>query len=124
MPDYHSVLEKYGLQVLEVAGFLNDTDVEITSDIRVLHPVFRRNLWRDMTKEQYAMMRPSILLATAILDDPVTLCYFHALAVPAREMKTILLDTFTAKTDCKVVMIPDVLTAVEQREIFNKLCKT
>ncbi|KAI5204904.1 hypothetical protein AUEXF2481DRAFT_29466 [Aureobasidium subglaciale EXF-2481] len=141
MPDYHPVVEKYGLQVLEAAGFLNDTDVQMTPDLRgqlaiagyrnpegemrkMLHPVFRRDLWTNASKAQFAVMQPSILLATAILDDPVTLCYFHALTVPAKEMETLSLDTCTVRTECKVMEIPEYLTAVEQNEILDKLCKT
>jgi len=140
IPDYPVLIEKYGLQVLEAAGFLNhesnfiskringrlaseswridqgDTDIETK-----IHPVLRREMWNRVTDSQYLLIQPALLLATAILDDPVTLCYFHALAEPVTSMDTVSHVSAGLTADCKIMRIPNSLTEDQQRDIYMKL---
>ena len=142
VPDYPVLLEKYGLQVLEAAGFLNHESDPISkringrlaskpwridkgaTDIETkIHPVFRQSKWDRITDRQYALMHPTLLLATAILDDPVTLCYLYALAEPVASMDTVSHASAGLTADCKIMKIPDSLTDDQQRDTYMKLCR-
>jgi hypothetical protein len=131
---WQGLLSKWGFPVLEKAGFLdyypNTGDVCMkplgrTAERRnpnkrpdkLIHPVLRRDMWRDIDDDEYRVMEPAILLATAILDDPATLAFYHTVAD---------LDSMTEFTDaihgvCKVVDVPDTLTGEQEVEVFNKL---
>lgn len=142
VPDYPVLLEKYGLQVLEAAGFLNHESDPISkringrlaskpwridkgaTDIETkIHPVFRQSKWDGITDRQYTLMHPALLLATAILDDPVTLCYLYALAEPVASMDTVSHASAGLTADCKIMKIPDSLTDDQQRDTYMKLCR-
>ncbi|KAG9851580.1 hypothetical protein KCU98_g5854, partial [Aureobasidium melanogenum] len=128
VPDYPHHVEKYGLQVLEAAGFLNHKDEGMSGKIngrcafeawrnpshspdlqKRIHHVWRWQQWAGITPHQYSLMTPALLLASAILDDPVTLSYFYALAMPSDSMDTVSHATKGLTADCKVLKIPDVL---------------
>jgi hypothetical protein len=66
-------------------------------------------------------MIPALVLATAILDDPVTLNNFHALAMPAYSMDNISHVSAGLMADCKIMKIPDVLDYNQQWDTFEKL---
>ena len=68
-------------------------------------------------------MHPALLLATAILDDPVTLCYLYALAEPVASMDTVSHASAGLTADCKIMKIPDSLTDDQQRDTYMKLCR-
>lgn len=140
MPDYPVLLEKYGLPVLEAAGFINNPiptehgymDGRLAfarwrnphqhDDPQILiHPVLRRKEWVGITDHQYSLMIPALVLATTILDDPVTLNYFHALAMPADSMDNISHVSAGLTADCKIMKIPDVLDYNQQWDTFKKL---
>ena len=140
LPDYPHLLEKYGIQVLDAAGFLNHQSAYIGKNINGrlafgvlrnfdndqsiearIHPVFGRNKWDDITDHQYSLMHPALLLASAVLDDPVTLSYFYALAMPRESMDTIKHVSAGLTADCKIMKIPDILDDDQQRSTFSKL---
>ncbi|THW11392.1 hypothetical protein D6D24_07242 [Aureobasidium pullulans] len=140
IPDYHPLLEKYGIQVLGQSGFINHLGVPPAMNNNIhgrlafawyrnpmieknkeIHPVLRKELWPNITYREWNLMQPSLLLASAILDDPVTLNYFHALAVPSAEMETQFHHSDTFVGYCKNMSIPDVLTEAEQMEVFRKM---
>lgn len=137
-PDYNPVHEKYGLKILNAAGFINSIHPYEAITIgpmgrlygnsyrnptwdpaEKLHPVFRRSMWHGISDEQYALLHPALNLASAILDDPTTLNYFHALSQPASSMTTVL-DSDTGLT-CKIVDIPATLTEAQQRATYQLL---
>jgi hypothetical protein len=80
----------------------------------LIHPVLRRKEWVGITDHQYSLMIPALVLATAILDDPVTLNYFHTLAMPADSMDNISHVSADLTADCKIMKIPDVLDYNQQ----------
>lgn len=100
LPGWPELLEKWGLQVLETAGFINDTSwrnsrpTDIKGKYYVLHndgpihPVLRRNMWDGMSDELWHAMQPALFLATAILDEPDTLNFLDGLMVPSHEMRS------------------------------------
>jgi hypothetical protein len=139
IPDYPHLLEKYGVQVLAAAGFLNHKINQtsdhingrlafkpwrrnIAHDVRArIHPVFEQRKWDGIIDRQYFLMLPALQLATAILDDPITLSYFHALAMPSDSMETVSHVSAELTADCKIMKIPDALDEHQQREAFRKL---
>ncbi|KEQ72542.1 hypothetical protein M436DRAFT_48927 [Aureobasidium namibiae CBS 147.97] len=139
IPDYPPLLEKYSVQMLEAAGFLNhDTGFDIAKingrlafapwrnyhrdpDLQIrIHPVLRRDKWLGITDYQYSLMLPSLLLASAILDDPITLNYFCALSRPSADMKTVKHVSAGLTADCKIMEIPATLSYNDQQETYNK----
>lgn len=139
-PDYPYHLEKYGMQVLEAAGFLNHQNQGMSGNIdgrlafeywrnrdhnpdlqKRIHPVWRLAQSVNLTPHQYSLMTPALLLASAILDDPVTLNYFYALAMPIDSMDTVSHVSNGLKADCKIMKIPDVLPEGEDFWTFMKL---
>lgn len=83
---WHPLIFKYGLQVLDAAGFINfETTKPHTYNPKGyweskrnrsgllaerIHPVLRKEMWHLFTDEEYKTIMPALLLATAILDDP------------------------------------------------------
>ncbi|KEQ66435.1 uncharacterized protein M437DRAFT_39515 [Aureobasidium melanogenum CBS 110374] len=132
-PDYPHHLEKYGMQVLEAAGFLNHKDEGVSGKIngrwafeawrnldhspdlqKRIHQIWRKQYWVGITPHQYSLMTPALLLASAILDDPITLSFFYALAMPVDSMGTVSHATAGLTADCKILNIPDVFPEGEE----------
>lgn len=135
-PDYNPIHEKYGLKILNAAGYINS--IYPTESMTFgpmgrlygssfrnptwdpaekIHPVLRSHMWQGVSDEQYASLYPALNLASAILDDPTTLNYFYALSRPASSMTTVV-DPDTNLT-CKIMDIPDALTETQQRETYQ-----
>jgi len=132
-----ALLGHWGFPVLEKAGFINfypgDDDVNMKPlgrlagkrnpsgrKTELIHPVLRRGMWKDIEDDQYDLMEPAILLASAILDDPATLAFFHAIA------DTSSMTQFHDATHgpCFVASIPPTLTDQQQTEVYDKVMKT
>jgi hypothetical protein len=139
-PDFHPLHEKYGLKILNAAGFINSVHPYETMSgpvgrlqgnlwrnpsldwTEVIHPVLRFDMWRGITLEDYNLIRWSIYLASAILDDPQVLNYFWALKQPAADMITIT-DPDTNMV-CKIVDIPSTLTEEQQHATYQAILAT
>lgn len=135
---WSEVVHKWGLQMLERAGFLN-VDVlladgwymspfgkfaaEVTNPQRLpdqrIHPGFWKDLWHKTTDTDYDLMRPALILASAFLDDPTTLCLFHAMAAPADQMITFLDPKLGW---CKRLDVPATLSDDQQIVTYHKIC--
>lgn len=98
-PDWHPLLEKWGLQVFSAAGFLNSTAyggfgqgqmpegrLPAATGFGPIHPLLREDMWQGLRTGEYSLMEPAIRLASAILDDPETLRFFAGLMVPSDQM--------------------------------------
>ncbi|KAG9555021.1 hypothetical protein KCU71_g11538, partial [Aureobasidium melanogenum] len=82
-----------------------------------IHPVFRKDMFRNITDAGYELMLPAILLANAWLDDPTTLNFFHG--VWATEQHTSYWDLDLGH--CTIVHIPQTLSEYSQRETHEKI---
>ncbi|KAG9949612.1 hypothetical protein KCU85_g4242, partial [Aureobasidium melanogenum] len=126
---------KWGLQVLERAGFINlQADVRNNASVEpkgrffdkrpsnwrddLVHPVFRKDMWRNITESEWEALRPASLLASALLDDPTTLCIFHAIS----EVSNHLVGQDPKLELYKKVRVPVTLTDAEQQSTFHKIC--
>lgn len=98
-PDWHPLLEKWGLQVFSAAGFINSTAyggfgqgqmpegrLTALTGNGPLHPLLREDMWQGLRAGEFTLMEPAIRLASAILDDPETLRFFAGLMVPSDQM--------------------------------------
>lgn len=129
------VISKWGLQVLDAAGFLNlnlglpnasadpqgryfSKRPEALKD-EALHPVFRRDMWKGILYEhEWSAIRPAFLLASALLDDPTTMCLFYAVATPTC-YEWIRDPTMQF---CTRLRVPNCLTEAQQASVFQKIC--
>ncbi|KAH0394616.1 hypothetical protein KCU89_g11177, partial [Aureobasidium melanogenum] len=128
------ITTKWGLQVLEKAGFIN-LEVDVRNALAdpkgrffdkrpsgwrddPIHPIFRKDMWRNITDLEYDTLRPAFLLASALLDDPTTLCLFHALFNTSDH---ITFQDPNFKT-CRKLQVPTTLTDAEQLSTFHKIC--
>jgi len=138
-PDYHPILEKFGLKILNAAGFINNLQPLEEMGIgpfgqlhcfdwrnpkadpnQRIHPVFRFDMWHGIAQEDYDLLYHSLLLASAVLDDPIVLCYFHAMRQSVASMDTVVdPDTFLT---CRIVDIPTYLTPDQQAETYQAMC--
>ncbi|KAH0372369.1 hypothetical protein KCU65_g1204, partial [Aureobasidium melanogenum] len=98
-------------------GFASKRNPTGMNDERI-HPVFRREVWQNLTEPDYQTIMPALLLASAFLDEPSTLCLFHAISVPADQMTTI--EDPNLK-NCKRLQVPETLTEPEQWAVFHKI---
>lgn len=132
---WNSLISKWGLQILDQAGFLNlnlglpdaSTDPqgryfpkrpEVWKD-EALHPVFRRDMWKGgLLDDEWSSMKPAFLLASALLDDPTTMCLFYAVATPS--CHEYLSDPTLPL--CRRLQVPDSLTEAQQASVFQKIC--
>lgn len=132
--DWHGIIAKWGLLVLEKAGFLNyypadDDDYAEPigrlararnpdgDDDKRIHPVFRRGMWSDINDEEYQLLEPVLLLASALLDDPGTLAFFYAIS--DSNLMTEFEDEVHGK--CKVTTVPASLSSVQETEVYQKI---
>lgn len=132
--DWHALIARWGFPVLEKAGFLNyyppDDDDYMdpigklatarnpdNEDDKRIHPVFRQEMWRDIDDEEYLLLEPALLLASALLDDPGTLAFFHAIS--DLESMTEFEDEVHGK--CKVAHVPAVLSNAQETEVHQKI---
>ncbi|KAH0365928.1 hypothetical protein KCU65_g5699, partial [Aureobasidium melanogenum] len=132
--DWHGIIAKWGLPLLEKAGFLNyypsdDNDYaepigKLTRarnpenlDEKRIHPVFRKDMWPDIDDEEYLLLEPALLLASALMDEPGTLAFFYAI---------LDLNSMTEFEDekhgkCKVATVPATLSKAQQAEVYRKI---
>ncbi|KEQ77468.1 hypothetical protein M436DRAFT_59461 [Aureobasidium namibiae CBS 147.97] len=47
-----------------------------------IHPVLWQDMFVSMTDDDYELLQPALILASAIPDDRTTLHFFHALSDP------------------------------------------
>jgi hypothetical protein len=133
-PGVDPLIRKWGLQILEAAGFINHEPengdgyadpVGHMASIRnplnsleeQLHPVLRRDMFASVTDEDYELMEPALILASAILDDPTTLHFFHAVSDPAHH--SLVNDQRLGMS--RVVTIPGTLSQAEQTAVNKKI---
>lgn len=103
--DWHPLLEKWGIQVMEAAGLINSTACRGIGEGQMpsgrltaalgngpIHPLLREDMWHGLRAGEYALMEPAIRLASAILDDPETLCFFAGLMVPSDQMPCVYIQ--------------------------------
>lgn len=132
--DWHGLIAKWGLPVLEKAGFLNhypadDDDYaepvgRLASarnphgdDDKRIHPVFRKDLWPDIDDDQYQLLEPALLLASALLDDPDTLAFFYAVS----DLKSMTEFEDEVHGKCKVANVPAALSNAQETEVYRKI---
>ncbi|KAG9735447.1 hypothetical protein KCU73_g10505, partial [Aureobasidium melanogenum] len=132
--DWHGSIAKWGLPVLEKAGFLNyypldDDDYAEPigrlararnpdqDDDKRIHPVFRREMWPDIDDDQYQLLEPALLLASALLDDPGTLAFFHAIS----DLKSMTEFEDEVHGKCKVASVPATLSNAQETEVYRKI---
>ncbi|KAI4716848.1 hypothetical protein E4T48_06978 [Aureobasidium sp. EXF-10727] len=133
-PKWHALLDKWGFPVLEKAGFLRYDAPEEDEymapigrlakarnpsgdDDKLIHPVLRREMWKDINDEEYGLLEPALLLASALLDDPATLTFLYAVA----DVKAMTEFQDTVHGVGKVVSMPTTLTNAQQTAVFEKI---
>ncbi|KAI4852866.1 hypothetical protein E4T44_01212 [Aureobasidium sp. EXF-8845] len=133
-PEVSPLIRKWGLQILEAAGFVNhEPEVgEVYTDPigrlaktrnpldepeKQIHPVLRREMFTSITNEDYELMQPALLLASAILDDPTTLHFFYAVSHLAQHSWI----THPKLGKCRVVTVPATLTKAQQTAAIKKI---
>ncbi|KAH0158244.1 hypothetical protein KCU67_g7588, partial [Aureobasidium melanogenum] len=134
VPQSSDVIKTWGLQLLEAAGFINceqdDGDAYMDPEGRWaktrnphnleaerIHPVFRKDMFQNITDDGYELMLPAILLASAWLDDPTTLNFFYG--VWADEQHTSFWNVNLGH--CTIVHVPQTLSEYSQRETHEKI---
>lgn len=75
-------------------------------------------MWPNITDSEWDALRPACLLTSAFLDDPTTLCLFHALSESSFH---VTFQDPNFKT-CKRLQVPIALTEAEQQSTFQKIC--
>ncbi|KAI4854036.1 hypothetical protein E4T44_00453 [Aureobasidium sp. EXF-8845] len=132
--EWHTLIEKWGLPILEKAGFLNyypaqnDRDMDPIGRLagarnpckdidERIHPVLRQDMWHDLDDDDYQILEPALLLATAFLDDPATLTFLHA--ITNNDSMVEYHDSIHGK--CRVARVPTALTDAEQTAVYSKV---
>ncbi|KAI5276986.1 hypothetical protein E4T47_00243 [Aureobasidium subglaciale] len=134
-PECHPLIEKWGLQILNAAGFI-DYEHEDENEFRdpkgryydiasppegirkaPVHPVLRQNMFPNISDKDYELITPALLLASALLDDPTTLNVFDALSVPSHLMSTLN----TSSNVFKFLKIPATLSQADQAQTYAKI---
>jgi hypothetical protein len=130
-PDWHPLLERWGLQVFSAAGFVNSTAHRGPGEGQMpvgrltaatgngpIHPLLRKEMWQGLRTDGYALMEPAILLASAILDDPDTLRFFAGLMVPSDQMLCVYVPHIGK---CPIYGPSQPLDAIAQADVYRKL---
>jgi DNA-directed RNA polymerase subunit L len=133
-PEVPALIRKWGLQMLEAAGFVNHepevgemytdpigrlakTRNPLDEPEKQIHPVLRREMFAFITDEDYELMQPALLLASAILDDPTTLHFFYAVSHPAQHSWI----TNPKLDKCRIVTVPATLKKAQQIATIKKI---
>jgi hypothetical protein len=133
-PGTQPLIRKWGLQILEAAGFINHqpeagdrfpdaigrmarTRNPLALPGEQIHPVLRKNMFWWITDEDYELLKPALILASAILDDPITLHFFYALS--HEKQWSWVNDQRLGR--CRTVTIPPTLTQAEQTAANKKV---
>ncbi|KAH0003978.1 hypothetical protein KCU78_g13620, partial [Aureobasidium melanogenum] len=133
-PQSSAVIQTWGLQLLDAAGFINyeqdDGDAYMDPEGRWartrnphnleaerIHPIFRKDMFRNLTDAGYGLILPAILLASAWLDDSTTLNFFYGVWAP--EQRTSFWDVDLGH--CAIVHVPQTLSEYSQRETHEKI---
>jgi hypothetical protein len=82
-----------------------------------IHPVLRRDMWEGIEDDEWPLLRPALLLASAILDDSATLTFLYAITDIAS--MTEFDDADHGK--CKIAHVPAALTDAEQTTVYSKV---
>ncbi|KAI5248861.1 hypothetical protein E4T43_01129 [Aureobasidium subglaciale] len=98
--DSSDIATKWGLGLLDKAGCINlntNLDKQLYQDPvgkvtkernshneynSQIHSVFRKTSWQNFSDAQFAAIRPALLLASALLDEPAILYFFYAISTP------------------------------------------
>lgn len=141
-----AVIEQWGLQVLEAAGFINrkqalnvdmnpmggpnyfNRNPELEEEQRI-HPVLRRDMFTELSKDKksypvisdddYKAITPSVLLVGALLDQESTLNFFYAVSNPSCHTK--VADPHDETKTQVHIKIPDKLTEEQQGNTYWKI---
>jgi hypothetical protein len=126
-PEVPALIRKWGLQTLEAAGFVNHepevgevyidpigrlakTKNPLEEPEKQVHPVLRKDMFAFTTDEDYELLQPALLLASAILDDPPTLHFFYAVSHVAQHSWI----TDPKLGQCRIITIPATLSKAQQ----------
>jgi hypothetical protein len=135
---YSTLQETFGFNVLNAAGFINrlpeqgpgwsgQTTALPGRYARIrdptmrrgdVHPILRRDMWYYINDEDYENILPALSLASAMLDDPETLYYYHALSKPIDEMQLVVDPTLG---ECRVTELPTRLSDAELEAVSQKI---
>ncbi|KAI5200401.1 hypothetical protein E4T38_06557 [Aureobasidium subglaciale] len=94
--DWNPLLDKWGMQVLNKAGFINYTPPSSEkymdpighgaeernpgdTEAERIHPVLQQDMWRNVSDDDFELLKPALLLATAILDEPETIALLRCI---------------------------------------------
>lgn len=141
-----AVIEQWGLQVLEAAGFINckqalnvdmnpmggpnyvNRNPKLEEDKRI-HPVLWQDMFTELSKgekpwpvisdDDYKAITPSVLLAGALLDQESTLNFFYAVSTPSCHTK--VADPHDETKTQVHIKIPDKLTEEQQGDTYWKI---
>jgi hypothetical protein len=132
--EWHYLIEKWGLPLLEKAGFLNyyppehDRDMDPIGRLAEarnpskefnerIHPVLRQDMWRGLDDDDYQILKPALLLASTFLDDPATLTFLYAIT----DIDSMTEFNDSAHGKCKVAHVPAVLTDAQETAVYDKV---
>jgi hypothetical protein len=104
-PDWHPLLEKWGLQVFSAAGFVNSTAHRGPGEGQI--PIGR-----------LTAATGNGVLASAILDDPDTLRFFAGLMVPSDQMPCVDIPHIGK---CPIYGPSPPLDPIAQADVYKKL---
>ncbi|KAI5269735.1 hypothetical protein E4T47_06813, partial [Aureobasidium subglaciale] len=132
---FSDIATKWGLGLLDKAGCINlntNLDKQLCQDPvgkvakernphnecnSQIHSVFRKTSWQNCSDAQFAAIRPALLLASAWLDEPATLCFFYATSTP----ETMITFEDPKLGTCKRLNIPSYLTPEQQNLTVERL---
>lgn len=78
--EYHTtkIPKNIDHDAMEIDGDPKAEDVDETYD-DLIHPVFRRAQWDNMTDEKWQITEPVVQLATRVLEEPAILPFFNGI---------------------------------------------
>lgn len=75
-------LDKISFNELRAGGYI-DLSPRFNNDLRInsnpIHPLFHRSQWIYLSNEDFALLQPSLQLASKLLVSPRFLSFWHAL---------------------------------------------
>ena len=78
-----SDIDHWTVARLNAAGALYIDDPHL-GDLTIIHPIFSKANFKDVSDADYNLVEPSLRLASAYLNEPSTLCFWWSLAFAER----------------------------------------
>lgn len=115
-------LDKISFNELRAGGYI-DLSPRFNNDLRInsnpIHPLFHRSQWIYLSNEDFALLQPSLQLASKLLVSPRFLSFWHALLRSRHHVRTDGLRAMYGRHCDRIDLVDRELTHLEKVRLWE-----